>query len=86
MALAFGRGAGAGPRAGGLARDPDAPLVVLARLLDLHLGQRDPKAALGAIEMAARSGLVREADVDRVPRLGMLVRRVQAENAASVGR
>lgn len=85
-AAAFAPVAGAGPGAGGLARDPDAPLIVLARLLDLHLGRRDPKAALGAIEMAARSGLVREADVDRVPRLGMLVRRVQAENAASVGR
>lgn len=66
-------------RPGELNRDPDAPLVVLTRWLDLKLARGDVPGALRVIELAARSGWVREAEIDRLPRLGMLVRRVQAE-------
>ena len=71
------------PRSSGsLARDPNAPLVVLARVLDHHLGRKDPRSGLAALETAAKAGWITPADLERDPRLGMLIRRVQADIAA----
>jgi hypothetical protein len=78
-ATAFGTPPG---RAGELSRDPDAARVVLTKLLELHLSRNDPKAALKSIELAVRSQWFAESDIDRLPRLGMLVRRVLASNPA----
>ncbi len=75
------------PRSGGsLVRDPQAALVVLARVLDHHLGRRDPRSALTALEVAAKSGWITPADLDRDPRLGMLIRRVQSDNSGPAKR
>lgn len=81
-ATAFGTPPG---RAGELSRDPDAARVVLTKLLELHLSRNDPKAALKSIELAMRSQWFAEADIDRLPRLGMLVRRVLASNPTVPG-
>lgn len=70
------------PRSSGsLARDPNAPLIVLARVLDHHLGRKDPRSGLVALETAAKAGWITPADLERDPRLGMLIRRVQADMA-----
>lgn len=62
-------------------RDPDLPFHTLARMFQLAIERRDFNSGLAWLESALSAGYVTPASVAKVPRLGMLARRLKAESA-----